>query len=146
VRKKIISIEIGLFAHATEDPDKVVRAFQNILPRERVEEISLHKKRLKGDYGNPIIYYRAKVTKPDMAEAILKKIGKNLPQHDRDLLNIELERRLDRGNLYIRLDKQSAYLEKYKIHNADPIHLKIRFRTSKIKEIRNICKDLGMLP
>ena len=146
MRRRIVSIEIGLFAHATEDPEKVVRAFRNILPHERVEEVPLHKKRLKGDYGNPIIYYRAKVTKPDILEDILKKMGKNLPQCDRDLLNIELERRLDRGNLYIRLDKQSAYLEKYKICNADPIHLKIRFRTSKIKEIRNICKDLGMLP
>ena len=146
MRRRIVSIEIGLFAHATEDPEKVVRAFQNILPHERAEEVPLHKKRLKGDYGNPIIYYRAKVTKPDILEDILKKMGKNLPQCDRDLLNIELERRLDRGNLYIRLDKQSAYLEKYKICNADPIHLKIRFRTSKINEIRNICKDLGMLP
>ena len=145
MRRRIVSIEIGLFAHATEDPEKVVRAFRNILPHERVEEVPLHKKRLKGDYGNPIIYYRAKVTKPDILEGILKKMGKNLPQCDRDLLNIELERRLDRGNLYIRLDKQSAYLEKYKICNADPIHLKIRFRTSKINEIRNICKDLGML-
>ena len=145
MRRRIVSIEIGLFAHATEDPEKVVRAFQNILPHERAEEVPLHKKRLKGDYGNPIIYYRAKVTKPDILEGILKKMGKNLPQCDRDLLNIELERRLDRGNLYIRLDKQSAYLEKYKICNADPIHLKIRFRTSKINEIRNICKDLGML-
>ncbi|MCD6592503.1 hypothetical protein J7L00_00235 [Candidatus Bathyarchaeota archaeon] len=145
MRRRIVSIEIGLFAHATEDPEKVVRAFRNILPHERVEEVPLHKKRLKGDYGNPIIYYRAKVTKPDILEDILKKMGKNLPQCDRDLLNIELERRLDRGNLYIRLDKQSAYLEKYKICNADPIHLKIRFRTSKINEIRNICKDLGML-
>ena len=145
MRRRIVSIEIGLFAHATEDPEKVVRAFRNILPHERVEEVPLHKKRLKGDYGNPIIYYRAKVTKPDILEDILKKMGKNLPQCDRDLLNIELERRLDRGNLYIRLDKQFAYLEKYKICNADPIHLKIRFRTSKINEIRNICKDLGML-
>ena len=145
MRRRIVSIEIGLFAHATEDPEKVVRAFRNILPHERVEEVPLHKKRLKGDYGNPIIYYRAKVTKPDILEGILKKMGKNLTQCDRDLLNIELERRLDRGNLYIRLDKQSAYLEKYKICNADPIHLKIRFRTSKINEIRNICKDLGML-
>ena len=145
MRRRIVSIEIGLFAHATEDPEKVVRAFRNILPHERVEEVPLHKKRLKGDYGNPIIYYRAKVTKPDILEDILKKMGKNLPQCDRDLLSIELERRLDRGNLYIRLDKQSAYLEKYKICNADPIHLKIRFRTSKINEIRNICKDLGML-
>ena len=145
MRRRIVSIEIGLFAHATEDPEKVVRAFRNILPHERVEEVPLHKKRLKGDYGNPIIYYRAKVTKPDILEDILKKMGKNLSQCDRDLLNIELERRLDRGNLYIRLDKQSAYLEKYKICNADPIHLKIRFRTSKINEIRNICKDLGML-
>ena len=146
MKKKIRSIEISLFAHATEDPEKVVKALQNILPDKRVEEVPLHKKRLKGDYGNPIIYYKVKVTKSDMVEAILKKMGKNLPQRDRDLLDMDLERRLDRGNFYIRLDKQSAYIEKYKICNADPIHLKIHFRTSKINEIRNICRELGMLP
>jgi len=146
VRKKVISIEISLFAHATEDPEKIKKAFQNLLPSDRVEEVMLRKRVLKGEYGNPIIYYRAKITKPDVTEAILRKIGRNLPQHEKETLNWELKRRLEKGSLYLRLDKQAAYRGKYKLCNADPIHLRIRFKTSKIDDIRDICRELGMLP
>ena len=146
MRKKVVSIEISLFAHATEDPEKVKKAFQNILPSERIEEVTLRKRTLKGEYGNPIIHYKAKITKPEITEAVLRKIGDNLPQYDKEMLDWELKRRLEKGSLYLRLDKQAAYLEKYKLCNADPIRLRIRFKTSKIDEIRNICKELGMLP
>jgi len=146
VRKKITSIEISLFAHATEDPEKVKKAFQNILPSDRVEEVALRKKILKGEYGNPIIYYKAKITKPEITEAVLRKIGHNLSQYEKETLDLELKRRLEKGSLYLRLDKQAAYMEKYKLCKADPIRLRIRFKTSKIDEIRNICKELGMLP
>lgn len=147
MRKKIISaIEISLFAHATEDPEKVEKAFRNLLPSERIEEVTLRKRVLKGEYGNPIIYYRAKITKPDVTEAVLRKIGHNLPQREKEVLSWELKRRLEKGSLYLRLDKQAAYRGKYKLCNADPIHLRIRFKTSKIDDIRDICKELGMLP
>jgi len=146
VRKKVISIEISLFAHATEDPEKIERAFQNLLPPDRIEEVTLRKRVLKGEYGNPIIYYKAKIKKSDITEAVLKKIGRNLSQREKEMLDWELKRRLEKGSLYLRLDKQAAYLKKYRLCNADPIHLKIRFKTSKIDEIREICKELGMLP
>jgi len=146
VRKRIFSIEVSIFAHATEDPEKVKRAFQNILPPNEIEEVTLRKSVLKGEYGNPIIYYRARITKPEITEALLRRIGDNLPLHDKSALNSEFDRRLDRGKLYIRLDKQAAYTERYRLCNADPIHLKIRFKTSKIKEIKQICRELGMLP
>jgi len=146
VRKKVTSIEISLFAHATEDPEKVERAFQNLLPSDRIEEVTLRKRVLKGEYGNPIIYYRAKIMKPDITEAILRGIGRNLPQHEKEKLSWELERRLEKGSLYLRLDKQAAYRGEYRLCNADPIHLRVRFKTSKIDDIRNICRELGMLP
>ena len=146
VRKRVSSIEISIFAHATEDPEKVKRAFQNILPPNKIEEVILHKSVLRGDYGNPIIYYRARITKPEITEALLRRIGNNLPLHDKRALSSEFGRRLDRGKLFIRLDKQAAYMERYRLCNTDPIHLKIRFKTSKINEIKQICRELGMLP
>jgi len=146
VKKKLVSIEISLFAHATEDPDKVKKAFQNLLPSDRIEEITLRKRVLKGEYGNPIIYYKAKITKPDITEAVLRRIGYNLPQHEKEMLSLDLKRRLEKGSLYLRLDKQAAYRGEYRLCNADPIHLRIRFKTSKIDDIRDICRELGMLP
>ena len=146
MKKKIASIEIGLFAHATEDPEKVEKAFRNLLPSDRIEEVTLRKKTLKGEYGNPIIYYRAKITKPEIMKALLRRIGHNLPQHEKEKLSRELKRRLEKGNLYLRLDKQAAYRGEYRLCNADPIHLRVRFKTSKIDDIRETCRELGMLP
>jgi len=146
VKRKIASIEIGLFAHATEDPQKVERAFQTLLPSNRTEEVPLRKRTLKGEYGNPIIYYKAKITKPDIIKEVLTKIGHNLPRHEKEILNLELERRVEKGNLYLRLDKQSAYMGRFRLCSADPIHLKIRFKNSKIDYIKRVCKELGILP
>ena len=75
-----------------------------------------------------------------------RKIGHNLPKREKEALSWELKRRLDKASLYLRLDKQAAYRGKYKLCNADPIHLRIRFKTSKIDDIRDIFKELGMLP
>lgn len=146
VRKKRISVEISLFAHATEDPQKIEQAFQNLLPLNRREEVTLRKRVLKGEYGNPIVYYKAKITNSEIAEAMLRKIGRNLSTLEKEILDEELKRRVEKGSLYIRLDKQAACLGKFKLCNADPIHLRIRFKTSKIDYIRSICRDLGMLP
>ena len=145
MRKKITSIEISLFAHATEDPDKAQRAFWNLLPSNRAEEVILRKRVLKGEYGNPIIYFKTKITKTDLAEVVLRKIGHNLSQEEKKMLDLELKRRIEKGSMYLRLDKQDAYRGRFRLCNADPIRLRIRFATSKIDHIRNICKELGML-
>ncbi|KYH39567.1 MAG: hypothetical protein AYL33_007940 [Candidatus Bathyarchaeota archaeon B63] len=146
MRRKGISIEVSLFAHATEDPQKVESAFRNILPSSRRDEVTLRKRVLKGEYGNPIVYYKAKITKMEIAEAILRKMACNLSTLDKEMLEGDLERRVEKGSLYIRLDKQAAYLGKFRLCNSDPIHLKVRFKTPKINSIRSICRDLGMLP
>lgn len=146
MRKKRISIEISLFAHATEDPQKIEQVFQNLLPSNRREEVTLRKRVLKGEYGNPIIYYKAKITKSEIAEGILRKIGHNLSTLEKEMLDGDLKRRVEKGSLYIRLDKQAACLGKFKLCDADPIHLRIRFKTPKIDSIRSLCRDLGMLP
>jgi len=146
MKRKIASIKVGLFAHATEDPQKVERSFQTLISSKRAEEVPLHKRTLKGEYGNPIIYYRTNITKPEIIKEILTKIGHNLPPYEKEMLNLELERRVEKGNLYLRLDKQSAYMGRFRLCNADPIHLKIRFKNSKIDYIRSVCKELGILP
>jgi RNA binding exosome subunit len=53
---------------------------------------------------------------------------------------------LEKRNLYLRFDKQSAYMGELKFSSNDPIHFKIHFKNKTPKEIMEICKETGLLP
>jgi len=145
-RHNIAYIELSVLAHATEDPDKVLEAAQNLLPPNRVDQVAFRRNTLKGEYGNPITFLRAQINDPEFAEALLEGISSNLSVLDRETLLSELEMRLKKGNFYLRLDKQAAFARKCKLGRTDPIHLRIKFRTSRIEAVREICQKIGMFP
>ncbi|MEM2110756.1 MAG: RNA-binding domain-containing protein [Candidatus Bathyarchaeia archaeon] len=142
----ISHVEISLFAHATENEEKVLGAVQNIIPSEYREKITFSRDRLKGEYGNPITFLKTQIRNEKIADALLRNISLNLTTLDKENLLQELDLRLQKGNLYIRLDKQAAFLGKIKLLSADPIHICIRFKTSKIEEIKEKCREIGLLP
>jgi hypothetical protein len=135
-----------VFAHATEDTDKVLSAIRNILPTELVDNVVFKKTSLTGHYRNPIILFETRIKEKDAVKTVFEKLASGLSSIDKELLNKEIKQHLDKGNLYIRLDKQSAYLSELKLCPTDPIHLRIHFKKSKPEEIVNICKKFGMSP
>jgi len=145
-RVPIAYIDIRVFAHATEDAEKVLAAVHNVLPTELVGKVAFKKTGLTGYYKNPLILFETRVKEKDALEAIFEKLASNLDSLDKELLNNEINQHLDKGNLYIRFDKQSAYLNELKLCSTDPIHFRIRFKKSDPEEIAKICKKFGMLP
>ena len=142
----IAYIDVRVFAHATEDIDKVVKAVYNTLPTELADEIVFKKTNLKGYYRNPIVLLETRIKKRDATKAVFGKLASGLSSLDKELLNNEIRQRLNKGNLFIRLDKQSAYSNELKLRSDDPIHFRIHFRKSRFEEIMEICRKFGMLP
>ena len=140
----IAYIDIKFFAHATEDLEKVMEAVRNILPANRLEEIDFKKNSLKGHHGNPIVFFEAKIERKDLVKAVIDSVFSRLSMLDKEILRKEIEMHVEKGSLYLRLDKQAAFQEVVKLGVVDPIRLRIRFRKGKIEEIIRICEELGI--
>jgi len=139
-------IDIRVFAHATEDSDKVQTAVRNLLPEELAQTLVFEKTSLTGHYGNPIILFTAKLTDKKTLPAALEKIGSGLNSLDKEELSRDLKLHIEKRNLYLRFDKQSAYLGTIRFTQNDPVHFKIHFKNKSPQEIVDICKSTGLLP
>jgi RNA binding exosome subunit len=139
-------IDMRVFAHATEDEEKVLTAARNTLPKELSENAAFRKTSLTGHHRNPIILFEAKFTDRQALPVVLEKIANSLSALDKETLNSEMKLHLEKRNLYLRFDKQSAYMGELKFSSNDPIHFKIHFKNKTPKEIMEICKETGLLP
>ncbi len=139
-------IDLRVFAHATEDPEKVLTAARNTLPSELIESVTFGRANLTGHHGNPIILLEARIKDRKMVHAVFSKLCSGLSMLDKELLTNKISQHLDKGNLYIRLDKQSAYLNELKLGSIDPIHLRIHFKRPRAEDVISVCREFGLLP
>ncbi len=139
-------IDIRAFAHATEDPEKVLAALRNILPLDTTGTIVFAKSGLSGHYRNPITLFETRIKDRKLAQAAFEKLAAGLGVLDKELLGSELMQHLERGNLYLRLDKQSAYLGEIRLGQTDPIHFKIHFKKHTTEEVTAICQQHRLIP
>ncbi|MGD0994969.1 MAG: RNA-binding domain-containing protein [Candidatus Bathyarchaeia archaeon] len=142
----IAYMDIRVFAHATEDTGKVQTAVRNLLPEELAETLVFETTSLTGHYGNPITLLSTKLTDKKLLPAALEKIGAGLNSLDKEELSRDLKLHLEKGNLYLRFDKQSAYLGTIKFTQNDPVHFKIHFKNKSATEITDLCRSAGLLP
>lgn len=139
-------IDVRAFAHATEDPEKVLTAIRNTLPKELGENAVFQKTSLTGHHKNPIILFETKLTDKQHLPAALEKIAAGLSSLDKETLDSEIKLHLEKRNLYLRFNKQSAYQGELRFSSNDPIHFKIHFKNKTPEEIVEICRKTGVLP
>lgn len=90
---------IQTFCHATESEEKVLEALQKLYP-------FFEKKKAAGHFGNPILVLEAHLTRRREIDTLIKLLKGDVASQ----LVSDLERRMDeKGNIYIRLDKQALY-------------------------------------
>jgi len=139
-------IDLRVFAHATEDADKVIVAARHVLPPEAVDNVSFKQTNLTGHHGNPIILFESRIKDRKLAQAVFYKLCSSLGLMDKEQLAQEIAGHVEKGNLYVRLDKQRAYLGELKLGSVDPIHVRIHFKKHGTQEVMNVCKEFGLLP
>jgi len=142
----ITYVDIRAFAHATEDPDKVIEAVRHLLPASHVDEIIFKRRNLKGHYGNPITLFETRVKKKEIVNAIVETLSSGLSELNKETLQRNINSHLEKGSLYIRLDKQAAFQEEFKLCTSDPVRIRMRFRIRRLEDIIEICRELEMLP
>ena len=119
----IHNISYRTFVYGTEDEEKVMTAigylFSNSLPEKSMTE---------DHFGNKIMVLTEKITKKRYNKDFIAFLNDNLSQEDKNTNKSELNRRIDeKGNLFLRFDKQLAYDEKLKlIYSGDAIHIRIK--------------------
>jgi RNA binding exosome subunit len=128
----IHSVEISTIAHATDDLEKVQTALNHMLPEALLGRQIFTRKYMEGHHGNQIVTFEGKLTKTNDVTLFTEHFLKQLSRNER----LRVERNLDlhsddEGNLFIRLDKQRAYLGTLELTDEDPIRVRLKF--SKLK-------------
>jgi RNA-binding protein len=139
-------VDIRVFAHATEDPEKVLTAVCSILPTELRETVVFQKANLTGHHGNPITLFKVKFADKQALPAVLRKIGSDLTALDKQVLERDIKLHLEKRDLYLRFDKQAAYSGELRFSKNDPIRFKVHFKNKAHEEIVEICRTAGFLP
>ena len=123
---KFSAAEINLVLHATEDGIKVLQAVEDALlvPTNRFSSSSS-----EGHFKNKILLQKA-ILSSEEAGSLAKRVVSLLNSADRERLSRLLHEYSDeKGNLYIRLDKQRMCQGRLSLSEADAI--RIRFKPVK---------------
>ena len=139
-------VEVSFFAHATEDENKVIAAARNLLPAAQVENIFFNRSNLRGHHGNSITLFEAGIKEKEILGAFLETLSSGISVSDKEVLQREVELHVEKGNLFLRFDKQAAFQGRFKLGVSDPIRVRLRFKKNKLEDIVQVCKEIGLFP
>ena len=120
---RLSSAEINVLVHATENENKILHSIDNVLSIS-AEKFSYSAS--EAHWGNRILLLTATIDGQSAKDLILK-IMSSLNSNDKYLLSSLFDKYVDeKGNLYIRLDKQRICKGKISLSESDSI--RVRFR------------------
>lgn len=115
--------EVDVVLHATEDHDKVLAAVEKALG---VPAADFSGKQSEGHFGNTIALMKANVASKD-ATALAARIMSSFNSPDRQELADHVQEYSDeKGNLYLRLDKQRLCRGRISLAESDAVRVKFR--------------------
>ena len=120
---RLSSAEINVLVHATENENKILHSINNVLS---ISAEKFSQSVSEGHWGNRILLLTATID-GQSAKDLVVKIMSSLNSNDKHLLSNLFDKYIDeKGNLYIRLDKQRICNGKVSLSESDSI--RVRFR------------------
>lgn len=118
----IHNVSYRAFVYGTENQEKVESAIKTLFPTS-----SPQSELTEGYYKNPVLILRDKITRKREIRNFVKNLDKLKDPDKKRILN-QLETKMDdKGNLFLRFDKQRAYLGDLKVvEHGDSVHVKIK--------------------
>jgi len=118
----IHNISYRAFVYGTENKEKVLNSIKTLFPNS-----SPQCEATEGYYKNSVLILYNKIDKKREIKDFVEKLSTmNDPARKRIINRLE-DKMDDYGNLYLRFDKQRAYLGDLKVvEHGDSIHLKIK--------------------
>ena len=115
---------VSTFAHATEDEQRVLSVLRTLLP----EGVGVHRSKLEGHHGNPIINLEAKVGQRKLLRVLWQRVLTKLRAGELKKLSKIVPERVDENCFfYLRFDKQLAHAgELVCTDSGDAIHFKLK--------------------
>lgn len=144
-------IHLRTIAQATEDPEKVRSALKLLLPPPgqlaKKDSITVHETVTTGYHGNSIIVMEAELKQNKDCQYVVDLIREHLGPAGISQLAAELPQRVDDDcNLYIRFNKQEAYLGKLMTTTkSDSILVRIKIKAYPARADKAIQVALSLL-
>ncbi|MFX0093607.1 MAG: RNA-binding domain-containing protein [Candidatus Hodarchaeota archaeon] len=129
---KIKKITLETYIHETEDPEKVSKSLQFLLPtitQEKDDSIKITEKKFYGHWNNIIRSLQAEISAKKCSETF-QQILDGLPEDQKKRLHETLDRQFNESKMtfYLRLNKQSLISGQLQLREgSDIIHITIKF-------------------
>jgi hypothetical protein len=120
---KFSAAEVDIVLHATEDQEKVLASIEQMLA---IPAAGFSGEPSEGHFGNKIVLLKTSVASNE-AGALAARIMSALNSTDRRELADHVEEYSDeKGNLYLRLDKQRICQGKVSLAESDTVRIKFK--------------------
>jgi len=145
-KSPILSVDFSAIAHATEDIGRVEQAVRFVMESVATTKPNVTRQYLKGHHGNLITIISAKLSRKELPADMLGPLSGRLSDWDKQFLSDHISDCVDtRGNLYLRFDKQEAFSKRVKLHETDPVRMKLKFSAGyDVEAIRVFCRGNGL--
>ena len=142
-----LSAHLRVIAHATEDIQKVEQATRFLVELISQTEADLTRQYAKGHHGNTIATISAKLAGKALLPNALQLLSQKLSESDKQFLDNDIESCVDKeGNLYLRFNKQEAFLGRVKLYQGDPIRMRLKFVFGYDSDrIIDLCRESGLM-
>ena len=117
-----LEVSIEIILHATEDKRKI---FEPLLELFQISEEEFSEERVIGHYGNPILFFRATITKK-RAEEFVRKLVSKISQAQISEIIENIDMYFEDSSIFLRIGKEDIVGKAIKLQQNNAIKIKIK--------------------